>query len=406
MNKAGVIIVGAGASGLACALTLARGGKKVILLEKEILAGRKILISGNGRCNFTNAAVSPDKYFEAAEFVFPALQNFGVKECLEFFESAGVLYTAQEGRYFPITGKASSVVGCFTNALKSAGAEIFLKTEVCKIENKNEVFKICAQNGDVFETKKLVLACGSRAFAQAGGSEKGYALAKRFGHTITKLTPALSAINLKEKAVSRLAGLRVYANVILRDANGQIKDSEEGEIIFGGCGVSGNNILSISRSAVAGDKLLIDFLPQLIGGKFDGFINVRKRQMAGFKISSFFTGILADNAANLLLDFLGIKKNVLTTDINAHIFDKIIKTVKAWPFTVESLRSEKEACVTRGGVSRQEIYPRSMQSLKTRGLYITGELLDVDGRCGGYNLHFAWASGILAAKDILNGRVS
>jgi predicted Rossmann fold flavoprotein len=400
MNKADVIIIGAGASGLACALTAARSGKKIILLEKEILAGRKILVSGNGRCNFTNACVAPDKYFEAADFVTPSLRNFGVKECLKFFESVGMLYTAEDGRYFPTTGKSSSVSGCLVNALKADGADIYFKTEVNKIENKNGVFKIRTQAGDVFEAAKLVLACGSRAFPQAGGSEKGYALAKQFGHTITGLSAALSAINLKEKAVARLAGLRVNANAVLKNARGETKDCERGEIIFGSSGVSGNNILSISRNASSGDKLLIDFLPHMDADNFKDFINRRREQMPGFKISDFFTGILADNAANLLLDFLGIKKNILTVDTNADIFDKIINTIKAWPFTVGGLRCEREACVMRGGVSRAEIAPETMQSLKTRGLYITGELLDVDGRCGGYNLHFAWASGVLAAISI------
>ena len=391
--SADALIIGAGASGLIAAIKCAQSGKKVILLEKEILPGRKILITGNGRCNFTNTKVSPDKYFEAADFTAPALQNFTHKNCVDFFEDIGMLSHADEGRWFPITGKASSVVDCLVNTAISAGIDIRLKTHVVKIEKAGGVFKAHTRDGDIFSAKNLVLACGSPAYPQAGGTAEGYNLAQSLGHTITALSPAISAINLKEKAVARLAGLKVYANAIL-----QGKDSEEGEIIFGANGVSGNNILSISRNALPGDKLLLDFLPQFTEKEFTAFMDKRRKQMRGASVKNFLTGILADNAANLLTDFLGIKKNSLVADLTPDIFARIIKTIKAWPFTVESLRGEKEACAARGGVNRAEIDGRTMQSKKVRGLYITGELLDVDGRCGGYNLHFAWASGVLAAK--------
>ena len=399
---ADVAIIGAGASGLACGICCARAGKKVIIFEKEIIPARKIIITGNGRCNFTNAAAAPDKYFEAAAFAAPALQNFTPKDCLDFFASAGLLPTEEEGgRYFPITGKASSVADCLVNAFTAAGGEIKLKTEISKISRQNNFFGLQSAGGEVFGADKIVLACGGAAWPQAGGSTKGYDLAHSLGHATTPMSAGLSPINLKEKpALQRLAGLKIYANAALQDAAGKIIDAEKGEVIFGRAGVSGNNILSISRNARAGQKLILDWAPNMSAAEFENFMRARQKAMAGFSLKNFLAGILADNAANLLMDFLGAQKNIPASALKPDIFAKIIKTIKAWPFTVESLRGESEACITRGGVELAGVNGNTMQSKITRGLYITGELLDVDGRCGGYNLHFAWASGVLAAKTI------
>ncbi|MDR1124150.1 MAG: aminoacetone oxidase family FAD-binding enzyme [Elusimicrobiota bacterium] len=399
---ADVAIIGAGASGLACGICCARAGKTVVIFEKEIIPARKILITGNGRCNFTNTAAAPDKYFEAAAFAAPALQNFTPKDCIDFFASTGLLYTEEAGgRCFPITGKASSAADCLINAFAAAGGEIKLKTEIVKISGQNNFFKMQTAGGEDFEAAKVVLACGGAAWPQAGGSAKGYDLARRLGHVITPLGFGLSPVNLKEKpALKRLAGLRVYANALLQDAAGKTIDAEEGEVIFGREGVSGNNILSISRNARAGHKLILDWLPRMGAAEFESFMRARLEAMAGLSVKNFLAGILADNAANLLTDFLGVQKNTTAGALKPDIFARIIKTIKAWPFTVEALRGGTEACITRGGVARDGVDGNTMQSKITSGLYITGELLDVDGRCGGYNLHFAWASGVLAAKAI------
>lgn len=395
-----VLIVGAGASGLAAALECARAGLSVTVLEKEILAGRKILVTGNGRCNFTNQKAAPAQYYGDKKFIEAALENFTYKECLAFFGNIGMLYVAEEGRYFPITGKASSVSGCLFAAAQEAGANFVFKALAQRAQKVGNLFKVTCADGQVFGAKYLILACGSLAYPQAGGGEGGYALARSFGHKITELSPALCALNIKEAAIGRLAGLKVLANVALADGAGKIISSEEGEIIFGAKGVSGNNILSLSRNAKSGYKIFIDFMPQFTTEDFEVFIAARRTKTAGRKIKDFFEGILADSATNLLIDYLGIKKNALVGDLKGDIFARIIKTIKAWPFTVESLRPWKEASTAKGGVSAEQVKAGTFESSLCGGLYITGELLDVDGRCGGYNLHFAWASGIGAAKAI------
>lgn len=391
-----VIVVGAGASGMMCALQCARKGLKTLILEKEILSGRKILVSGNGRCNFTNINASPEKYYGDKAFVSSVLQQFTPKECLEFFSSLGLLYRQEDGgRYFPVTGKAASVNDCLLAALSKAGAEIKYKTEVNKIIKHNGGFKVLCQDGSAYSAHYAVLACGGAAYPQVSGTMKGYELAKSLGHSIKQPSPALCAIDFKESAVARLAGLKLYCSVWL-GKNPQ--DKEEGEVTFGNKGAAGNNILSLSRNARREDKLFIDFLPQLSGAELAALFKKRAAMYPDFKIKELFTGALPSALANLLVDFCGLRKNTLLFELKGDIFDRIIKTVKAWPFTVAALRSFKEAIVAAGGVNTAEIENGTCASKKVKGLYITGELLDIDGRCGGYNLQFAWACGYAAAK--------
>lgn len=400
---ADVIVIGAGASGLMSALLCARGGKKVLVLEKEILPARKILVTGNGRCNFTNKNVSPQKYFGGKNLVENALGVFGLKQCLDLFSSLGLLYIEEEGRYFPLTYKAASAANCLINAAELEGAKILLKTEAVKISGKDNSYEVLCQNGQTFRARKIILACGSCAYPQTGGSQKGYALARALGHKIIAPSPALCALDLKEKAVSRLAGLRALAGATLLDQNGGEIKSEEGEVIFGSRGISGNNILTLSAYAQAGCKITLDFLPNFGEEDLKKYLKERAKTCGQIPLKDFFCGILADNLFNLLADFLGLRKNSLFSELGAANFDRIVTTIKRWPFTVEGLRPWNECAAARGGVETEEVKLTFESRLKT-GLYITGELLNIDGACGGYNLHFAWASAYCAARDILEKR--
>lgn len=390
-------IIGAGASGMMCALQCSRAGFKTLLLEKEILAGRKISVSGNGRCNFTNINASPSRYYGDTKFVSSVLKQFSARDCLKFFSDLGLLFKEEDnGRYFPITGKASSVNDCLLAALVCAGAEIKYNTEVNKILKFNGGFKLIC-GGQTYTAKNIVLACGGAAYPQVSGTTKGYELAQSLGHSVKTPRPALSAIDFKESAVARLAGLKLYCAVSLAK---NPTDREKGEITFGNKGAAGNNILSLSRNAKNGDGILIDFLPELSIREVKELFKKRAAMYPDFKVKELFSGALPAPLANLLIDFCGIRKNILLFELKDNIFDKIVSTVKAWPFTVAGLRSFKECNATAGGVNTAEIEYGTCASKRVKGLYITGELLDVDGRCGGYNLQFAWASGYAAAKAL------
>ncbi len=394
-----VIIIGAGASGQVCALQCARRGKKVLLLEKEKQPGRKILVSGNGRCNLTNAYVTAQDYQGGSRLVQAVLQKFPFTKCLDFFHELGVLTVQEEqGRIFPLTGKSTAVAEALRLACQEAG--VCLKTE-CRAERiqKKKFFNVTLQNGEVFSARYVVLACGSRAYPQAGGTEDGYALARCLGHHITQITPALCALNVKEKAVARLQGIRAQVRVRVWPGTPQ-EMTNEGEILFTGYGLSGPAVLNVSgvigRALRRGPvPLTVDLLPNI--SQKEAFLQERMARFGKRNAKEFFAGILHENIANLLIDFAGIRKNLPVAQWTENTRRTVARTLGAWPFTVLSLRPWTEAMAAAGGVNCAEINYNTLESLCCPGLYVLGELLDVDGRSGGFNLHFAWGCGFTAA---------
>ena len=396
-----ILIIGAGASALACAAELAptakKQNKKIILLEAQKVCARKILVSGNGRCNFTNAAAAPDKYYGDKTFITEILNKFPPSECLKFFDKLGLKYVNENGRYFPIAGKASAVKECFLNWLENYGVKILENQTATEIKYKSNLWEVKTQD-TIYATKFLVLACGSKAYPQAGGTDLGYTLARQAGHKIKTPAPALFGFDLKEKkALIRLAGIKMQATVWL-ERYPQNKQTEE--ITFTTRGVNGNNILTLSRQAQAGDKIFIDFLPQFNDADLQDYLTQRASKFANLKTKALLSGILPDTLINLLIDFIYLRKNNKLLDLTPSNFAKIKETLKAWPFTVASIRPFEEAYSAKGGVVTNEVDAKTLCSKCAKNLFIIGELLDVDAFCGGFSLHFAFASGTLAAKEI------
>lgn len=395
-----VIVVGAGASGQLCALQCARRGKKTLLLEKSAQPGRKILVSGNGRCNLTNATVSAADYRGTPQLAQAVLREFPFSKCRAFFHSLGVL-TRQEGlgRVFPATGKSTAVAEALRLACLEAGVELRTGCEAVKIEKKKS-FRVHLQNGETLQGKYCVLACGSQAYPQAGGSDSGYQLARALGHSLTRITPALCALNVKEKAVSRLQGIRAQVRAVAwRGTPDEV--SGEGEILFTNYGLSGPAILNISGPVVQAlargpVRVEINFFPEI--ADLPGFLRRRADQFSRRSAKEFFAGMLHENIANLLIDFIGIKKSAPVGTWTENTRRQAAQTLGAWPFTVLSARPWTEAMAAAGGVNCAEINYNTMESLRCPGLYILGEMLNVDGRSGGFNLHFAWSCGYVAAQ--------
>ena len=397
-----VAVVGAGASGLMCALQCARRGLQVVLVEKSDRPARKILVSGNGRCNLTNAFVSAADYRGTPQAAAAVLKKFSFEQCLRFFHELGVL-TVQEnaGRIFPQSGKATSVAEALCLACKETGVNFLLNSEVTKITQKQS-FLLTLSNGIKLQAKKCVLACGSCAYPQAGGSQSGYLLAKSLGHHIIAPRPALCALQVKEKAVARLQGIRVQG--YLRALCGTSEEIQsDGEILFTAYGLSGPAALNISGPIGAAlmrgpVQVELDLLPDIKDKKI--FLQQRIAHFATRTPKAFFAGMLHENITNLLIDFTGLRKNIPVQSWTENTLQTVAKTLGAWPFTVISLRPWNEAMVAAGGVNCAEINYNTMESRCCPGLYILGELLNVDGRSGGFNLHFAWGSGYVAARAI------
>lgn len=397
-----VIIIGAGASGLICALESARRGKKVLLLEKELQVGRKILVSGNGRCNLTNKHVSSQFYHADPSLITQALNQFSYQDCRQYFEQLGLVLTEEnQGRIFPLCGKSTAVVEPLKIAVLEAGVCLKTGQEVRRVESKNN-FAVTTQTGDQFTGHCLVLACGSCAYPQISGTTQGYELAKQLGHTLIPPCPSLGALCIKEKALARLAGIRSQVQLTAWHEK-QILDQSEGEVLFTNYGISGPAALNISgavsRSLSKGNvPVTINFFPHITD--FPTYIQKRLDQFKNRKPKEFFAGLLHENIANLLIDFLGLRKNISMAEQTPNTRLRIASTLQHWPVTVTSLRSWNESMVASGGVKSSEINYNTFESLRTKRLYLTGELLDVDGKSGGFNLHFAWASGIIAARHL------
>lgn len=395
-----VIIAGAGASGLICARECARGGLKTLVLEKEQTPGRKISVTGNGRCNLTNVRVSPAHYYGDEKLISSALAQFSYTDCRTYFEQLGVLLTEEEnGRIFPQTGKSSAVLEPLKLAVLESGAEILPGQLVTKIKH-GKTFNITTQTDQKFQARHVVLACGSCAYPQLGANSSGYELARALGHTVITPRPTLSGLVLKEN-FSRLSGIRAQVKLT---ANTAPAIHTCGEIIFTNYGINGPAALNasgaISRALSNGNvPIQLNFLPEISNA--EKFFNERLQQFPHRRPKDFFAGVLHESIANLLIDFKGLRKNKPMKEQFPSAVKSAFDTVGKWPATVTALRPWSEAMAATGGVNTREINYNTFESQCCPGLYITGELLDIDGQSGGFNLHFAWASGFTAAKDLV-----
>ena len=266
-----------------------------------------------------------------------------------------------------------------------------------QIKRQANLWEVKTQD-TVFTTKYLVLACGSKASPQISGTEMGYTLAHQAGHKINTPRPALFGFDLQEKkALIRIAGIKMQARVWLENfQNNQQTD----EILFTTRGVNGNNILTLSRQTQAGSKIFIDFLPQFTADDLHNYLTERANKFPNLKTKALLSGLLPDSLINLLIDFVHLRKNNKLLDLTPSNFAKIEETLKAWPFTIAGIRPFEEAYSAAGGVLTSEVEAKTLRSKCAENLFIIGELLDVDAFCGGYSLHFAFATGISAAKNI------
>ena len=403
MNNEKTIVIGAGASGLVVSILLARRGEKVILLEQSSKIGRKIHASGNGKCNISNRHIHPSFYHSHnPSFIEEVLKGYPYEVIERFFHSLGLpLIEKEDGRVFPLSLQASSVVELLLYEAENLGVRIHTQHPVHQIEKPQALFHIQTPQ-ETYTAKRVVLATGSIASPQLGGSNNGYALATQLGHTLISRHPTLVQLCSQEPWVKTCAGVK-FLGVATLYVNGEATIEKKGDILFTKYGISGLAILDLSREASLHlanynyCEVSLDLLPQWSKEKLTqlllSYLNPNSQKPLTLWLQSFVNKKLAP----IVLKASGCKvpsENGLTRkEIN-----RIVHTLKHLKLSLSDTRGFEGAEVATGGVDTTEINPETMESKMVPNLFFTGELLDVDGDRGGFNFHFAWVSALRVAK--------
>jgi len=407
MKSNNVLVVGGGASGMLAAISALENGAKVTIIERNNRLGKKVLVTGNGRCNLTNLNITADNYHgQNTHFVNNIFSQFDNTAAIEFFNKLGVVTKVEaNGRVFPMSDQASSVVDILTHRLKELGCRIIYEAKVERVKKEKEVFKVTFDNTKEMLFDKIIIASGGRAVPTLGSDGSGYRLAQALGHKITPVWPALVQVKLKGGFFEYIKGVKVDGAAILIAGGREIK-KEAGEILFTHYGVSGPAILKISREVkkqiMEGKEVFlnISLLNNHNLDTLDKFLANRFVQLGKKALKTSFLGFMQKRLIPYLLKASSIKDiDKKCAEVSAKERRAIAATILGWNFKVIDTNDFKDAQVTAGGVKTDEIDPKTLESKLVSGLFFCGEVLDVDGDSGGYNLQFAWSSGYIAGKS-------
>lgn len=398
-----IITVGAGAAGLAAAISAKRNNRdlKIAILEAQSKAGKKILVTGNGRCNLTNTNVSKEFYHGSFD-VSKTINRFSAEKLINFFSTLGLVCdTETNGLVYPHSRQASAVLDVLLMEIKRLKIEIICDCKVELIRKKGEFFNIKTSNGE-YTAKKAVMSCGGKAFPTAGGTGLGLDIIKNLGHKITPLFPALCPIQVKSDFMKSLKGIRAKAEVTLYDGEKAIK-SEIGEVQFTDNALSGicvfnlTTLLPKTKNPIISVNLTKDYsYIELLNLLYD-----RKKLFANEPLEEFFTGLFHKKIGTTLIKSI---TNKALTESCKKLSDKELKAlanlIQNWKFECKQCKDFSKAQVMLGGVNGNEVNGYTFESKVVKNLYICGEALDVCGDCGGFNLHFAFASGIITGENL------
>ena len=418
--KNDVIIVGAGASGLMAGICAARRGKKVLIIDRMAKAGKKIYATGNGKCNYTNTQYDYDSYRgENVDIVSQVLGKFSYENTIDFFEELGILAKNKDGYIYPYSEQASSIVEVMLMELNNLGVKILLEENVEKIirngsteKNKNirmnkgdydkdnndikieenvEYTVVTDKNKHI--CSKIILATGGMASPKLGSNGSGYAIAESLGHSIVAPNKALVQLKAKGKEYKSLSGVRIQGKVTMY-IEGEANRTNYGEFVFTDYGISGIPIMQLSRYAAVGlskkkkVKIELDFYPDI--GDKELLVLLRNRQKNCYYKDNY----------ELLIGMINSKLAAYIDRKSNGRLEAMIRYMKKLPMEIVDTNSWDNAQVTAGGVSTSELDYYTMESKISNGLYITGELMDIDGTCGGYNLQWAWSTGYIAGNNV------
>ena len=409
MEKFDVIVVGAGPAGLLAAGSASEQGGRVLVLEKMKQEGRKLLITGKGRCNITNDADAGEfirHVYPNGRFLRHAFGHFFSKEILELLHQYGVETICERGgRYFPSSNKSSDVLSALLKWVKDRNVEIRCGQRVEKLLEENRIIQGVIASGQEFRAAKVILATGGKSYPATGSNGEGYELARSLGHTITPIRPALVPLETDGNVAQQLQGLNlknVRATVWVNDKK---RGEDFGEMIFTHFGLSGPIILTLSRIVVDAlheknkVELSIDLKPALDEQKLDTRL-LRDLDESGKKrISNLFRNWLPASMIPVFMGIAGIDPEKEGHQVSSKERKKIRNLMKNFRFKITGHRSFKEAIITAGGIATNEISPKTMESKLVSGLYFAGEIIDLDAETGGYNLQIAYSTGWLAGRS-------
>lgn len=416
MSKKKVIVIGCGAAGMMAGIAAARNGASVTIVEKNEKPGKKIFISGKGRCNVTNAC-NTHEFFDFivrnGKFLYSAVYNFSNFQVQDFFNDRGCPLKVERGeRVFPVSDRSSDIIKTLVKELKDLNVEILYNTPVKDVlAQDNKVYGVKISENGILSFDSVIVATGGLSYPSTGSTGDGYLFAKSLGHKIQKCAPSLVPLVTKEEWCKKLQGLSLK-NVRLynKKTKGIPHFDKFGEMLFTHFGVSGPLVLSASTIYEKGSewKLFIDLKPALSIEQLEARIgrDLYERKDKIFRNS--LDGLFPRSLIPVMVEFaesemIGIDKNTKSSGVNPRHIRSFAELCKALPITIISARGYNEAIITRGGVDVKEINPSTMESKLCSGLYFAGEVLDVDAYTGGFNLQIAWSTGSLAGESAASG---
>lgn len=406
-----IIIIGGGASGLTAAIGAARGGADVTIIEHMDRVGKKILSTGNGRCNMTNLRMEEDCYrCDQKGFPMEVIRGFGVDETLGFFRELGIEPRDRNGYIYPHSDQASAVLDVLRWEVERLGVVVILSCKaerIIPVHGRSSGFRVHTDQG-ILAADAVILAAGSKAAPSTGSDGSGYELAKSLGHGVIKPLPALVQLRCQGNMYRQMSGIRTEAQVKLM-AEGTLLAEDRGELQLTDYGLSGIPVFQVSRFASRAldqgkrVRALVDFMPSWEDGEAFGLLKKRV-SLLGYKTAEeLFTGLLNKKLALVLLKLADIRPAQRAGELSPRQLKQLLGQIKSYEAVVMSVNPFANAQVCCGGVDTREVDARTMESKILANLYLTGELLDVDGICGGYNLQFAWSSGMLAGRHAAAG---
>ena len=402
-----VFVIGGGPAGMICAANAAKNGHTVTLFERNEKLGKKLYITGKGRCNVTNVA-ERDAFFEHVlrnpRFLYSAFSHFDNKDLMERIEQAGVpLKTERGGRVFPVSDKSSDILRACEKIVRESGVTVRLNAHVDEVLTQDGAVSGIRVGSQTLTCDAVVVATGGISYPQTGSTGDGYDFARATGHAVEEPVASLVPLVTEELWPRELAGLTLKNITLTAEKKGKEVFSELGELLFTHFGISGPLVLSLSgviAGQPAGTRLAIDLKPALSREQLDARLLRDLQEGARQQVKTALHALLPQRLLEIVLELAGIDGALPVGQLSKTMRLQLVEMLKALPLTVSGARGLNEAVVTRGGVSVRDVNASTMESKRVKGLYFAGEVLDIDATTGGYNLQIAWSTGALAGDSI------